>query len=87
MGSITGSGPLIRETAPEVAWKLVDDGADAVLLTPVWPMCHQPVGLIQSLNREGGHPERVHYAIAGSDRESRAASGSAGGPAALLPAR
>ena len=34
MGAIHDPGPLARETAPEVAWKLVDDGVDAVLLTP-----------------------------------------------------
>jgi D-proline reductase (dithiol) PrdB len=34
MGAIHDSGPLIEETAPEVAKKLADDGVDAVLLTP-----------------------------------------------------
>ena len=34
MGAIHDPGPLARESAPEVAEKLVDDGVDAVLLTP-----------------------------------------------------
>jgi D-proline reductase (dithiol) PrdB len=34
MGAIHDPGPLIDETAPEVAAKLVDDGVDAALLTP-----------------------------------------------------
>jgi D-proline reductase (dithiol) PrdB len=34
MGAIHDPGPLIRETAPEVAAKLADDGVDAALLTP-----------------------------------------------------
>lgn len=34
MGAIHDAGPLIEETAPEVAGKLVEDGVDAVLLTP-----------------------------------------------------
>jgi D-proline reductase (dithiol) PrdB len=34
MGAIHDSGPLIEETAPDVAKKLADDGVDAVLLTP-----------------------------------------------------
>ncbi len=35
MGSIVGPSKLIKETAPEVARRLVDDGVDVVLLTPV----------------------------------------------------
>ena len=35
MGSITAPGRLISRTAPEVAQMLVEDGVDAVLLTPV----------------------------------------------------
>ena len=34
MGAIHDPGPLIQETAPEVAAKLAEDGADAALLTP-----------------------------------------------------
>ena len=34
MGAIHDPGPLARESAPEVARKLVGDGVDAVLLTP-----------------------------------------------------
>jgi D-proline reductase (dithiol) PrdB len=34
MGAIHDPGPLIRETAPEVAGKLAEDGVDAALLTP-----------------------------------------------------
>jgi len=34
MGAIHDPGPLARESAPEVAGKLADDGVDAVLLTP-----------------------------------------------------
>ena len=34
MGAIHDPGPLIDETAPEVAAKLADDGVDAALLTP-----------------------------------------------------
>ena len=34
MGAIHDPGPLVRETAPEVAGMLTDDGMDAVLLTP-----------------------------------------------------
>jgi D-proline reductase (dithiol) PrdB len=34
MGAIHDSGPLVRESAPEVAGKLADDEVDAVLLTP-----------------------------------------------------
>jgi D-proline reductase (dithiol) PrdB len=34
MGAIHDPGPLIDETAPEVAAKLTDDGVDAALLTP-----------------------------------------------------
>jgi D-proline reductase (dithiol) PrdB len=34
MGAIHDLGPLIEETAPEVAAKLAEDGVDAVLLTP-----------------------------------------------------
>ena len=34
MGAIHETGPLLGRTAPEVAGKLVEDGVDAVLLTP-----------------------------------------------------
>jgi D-proline reductase (dithiol) PrdB len=34
MGAIHDHGPLIEDTAPEVADKLAEDGVDAVLLTP-----------------------------------------------------
>ena len=34
MGAIHETGPLLGRTAPEVADKLVEDGVDAVLLTP-----------------------------------------------------
>ena len=34
MGAIHDPGPLARESVPEVAGKLVDDGVDVVLLTP-----------------------------------------------------
>jgi D-proline reductase (dithiol) PrdB len=34
MGAIHETGPLRARTAPEVAGKLVEDGVDAVLLTP-----------------------------------------------------
>ena len=34
MGAIHDLGPLVGETAPEVARKLADDGVDAALLTP-----------------------------------------------------
>lgn len=34
MGAIHDPGPLSEDTAPEVAEKLVDDGVDAVFLTP-----------------------------------------------------
>ncbi len=34
MGAIHDPGPLAGETAPEVAAKLVEDGVDAVFLTP-----------------------------------------------------
>ncbi len=34
MGAIHETAPLSEKTAPEVADKLVEDGADAVLLTP-----------------------------------------------------
>jgi D-proline reductase (dithiol) PrdB len=34
MGAIHDPTPLVEATAPEVAGKLVEDGADAVLLTP-----------------------------------------------------
>ncbi|HEX6711503.1 MAG TPA: glycine/sarcosine/betaine reductase selenoprotein B family protein [Rubrobacter sp.] len=34
MGAIHDPTPLVEETAPEVAGKLVEDGVDAVLLTP-----------------------------------------------------
>jgi D-proline reductase (dithiol) PrdB len=34
MGAIHDPGPLVRESAPEVARKLVEDGVDVVLLTP-----------------------------------------------------
>ena len=34
MGAIHETGPLREKTAPEVADKLVEDGVDAVLLTP-----------------------------------------------------
>jgi D-proline reductase (dithiol) PrdB len=34
MGAIHDPTPLVEETAPEVAGKLVDDGVDAVLFTP-----------------------------------------------------
>jgi D-proline reductase (dithiol) PrdB len=34
MGAIHDPGPLIDETAPQVAAKLADDGVDAALLTP-----------------------------------------------------
>ncbi len=34
MGAIHDPGPLVEETAPEVAHRLVEDQVDAVLLTP-----------------------------------------------------
>jgi hypothetical protein len=35
---------------------LLEDEVDAVLLTQVWPMCHQSVGLIQSIIEKAGIP-------------------------------
>ncbi len=35
MGSITAPGRLMRETAPEAARWLVDDGVDVAILVPV----------------------------------------------------
>ena len=35
MGSVTAPGRLLKNTAPEVAEKLIDDRVDAVFLTPV----------------------------------------------------
>jgi hypothetical protein len=35
MGSITAPGRLIQETAPPAVRKLVEDGVDVALLTPV----------------------------------------------------
>ena len=35
MGSIVGPSKLIKESAPAVARRLVNDGIDVVLLTPV----------------------------------------------------
>ena len=35
MGSIAAPGPLMKQSAPEVARLLMEDGVDAVLLTPV----------------------------------------------------
>lgn len=46
MGAIQDHGLLIEKTAPEVAGKLADDGADAVLVTPSCPLCHRAVGPI-----------------------------------------
>jgi D-proline reductase (dithiol) PrdB len=34
MGAIHEAGPLVEETAPEVAAKLAEDGVDVALLTP-----------------------------------------------------
>jgi D-proline reductase (dithiol) PrdB len=34
MGAIHDPGPLVRQTAPEVAGKLLDDGVDVAFLTP-----------------------------------------------------
>lgn len=48
MGAIHDAGPLIDQTAPEVAAKLVEDGVDAVLLAPSCPLCHRSVALISS---------------------------------------
>lgn len=56
MGSIVTPGRLIKQTAPEVAAALLDDGVDAVLLTPVSPMCHQSVVLIQNIIEKAGIP-------------------------------
>lgn len=56
MGSIRDHGPLIEETAPEVAAKLVEDGVDAVLLTPSCPPCHRTVGLLCNAIEEQGIP-------------------------------
>jgi hypothetical protein len=47
---------LFANTAPEVAQMLLEDEVDAVLLTQVWPMCHQSVGLIQSIIEKAGIP-------------------------------
>ncbi len=53
-GSIPAPGRLVKFTAPEIAAKLKEDAVDAVLLTPVCPLCHQSAGLIQSvIEREG----------------------------------
>ena len=35
MGSITAPGRLVRDTAPEAARRLEDDGVDIALLVPV----------------------------------------------------
>lgn len=35
MGSLTATGKLVAQTAPEAAQLLVDDGVDAALLVPV----------------------------------------------------
>jgi D-proline reductase (dithiol) PrdB len=56
MGSITAPGRLVAHTAPEIARMLLEDAVDAVLLTPVCPMCHQSAGLIQSIVEKAGIP-------------------------------
>lgn len=56
MGAIHDAGPLIEETAPEVAGKLVSDGVDAVLITPSCPLCHRNAGLIAGEIEGNGIP-------------------------------
>ncbi|WP_162924422.1 glycine/sarcosine/betaine reductase selenoprotein B family protein [Rubrobacter indicoceani] len=54
MGAIHDAGPLIDETAPEVAGKLLRDGVDAVLVTPSCPLCHRNAALVaQEIERSG----------------------------------
>lgn len=55
-GSIPAPGRLVKFTAPEIAAKLREDAVDAVLLTPVCPLCHQSAGLIQSVIEKAGIP-------------------------------
>jgi D-proline reductase (dithiol) PrdB len=49
MGSIAAPKRLLSESAPEIARKLHEDGADAVFLAPVCPMCHHTAGIVQSI--------------------------------------
>lgn len=56
MGAIYDHGPLEDESAPEVARKLLSDGADVALLTPSCPLCHRSVGLVSSILEESGLP-------------------------------
>ena len=56
MGAIHDLGPLEEVTAPEIAAKLLDDGVDAVFLTPSCPLCHRSVALISEILEESGLP-------------------------------
>lgn len=54
MGAIHDAGPLIDETAPEVAGKLFSDGVDVALITPSCPLCHRNAALIaEEIERRG----------------------------------
>lgn len=56
MGAIHDAGPLIEESAPEVAEKLAQDSVDAVFLTPSCPLCHRSAALISDEIEASGIP-------------------------------
>jgi D-proline reductase (dithiol) PrdB len=56
MGSIAAPKRLMSESGPEIASKLAEDGADAVFLAPVCPMCHHTAGIVQSIIEKSGIP-------------------------------
>ncbi|MGI8650013.1 MAG: hypothetical protein ACR2KW_06490 [Rubrobacter sp.] len=56
MGAIHDAGPLIEETAPEVAGRLVTDEVDVALITPACPLCHRNAALIASETERSGVP-------------------------------
>ncbi len=56
MGSIAAPKRLISESGPEIARQLAEDGADAVFLAPVCPMCHHTAGIVQSIIEKSGIP-------------------------------
>lgn len=56
MGSITAPGRYVQQTAPAIAEAFAADGADAVLVIPVCPLCNQTACLTAAAIERRGIP-------------------------------
>ena len=52
MGSNINKKKLLKHSVPKIIDIFKNDNVDIVIFVPVWPMCHQTVGLVQKICEE-----------------------------------